>query len=89
LKNYFKRIFKASTENDSLGNAFRQKRMQLFNQCLESLEKPIRILDIGGNELFWTNAGYHNRKDVEITILNLPLLAMLPIYLLMPIKVLM
>lgn len=47
--------------------------MIFFKACLESLPKPIRILDVGGYEAFWVNAGFDKREDVEITILNLDL----------------
>ncbi len=35
------------------------------------LPKPVKILDIGGLESFWTNRGYGNDADFQITILNL------------------
>lgn len=66
-----KSIFSVSTDSQSMGNKFRQKRMQFFNQLLMDLPKPLSILDVGGNEQFWVNAGFHERHDIAITILNL------------------
>jgi hypothetical protein len=71
MAGFLKNIFSVSTDSQSLGNQFRQKRMQFFNELIGDLPRPIRILDVGGNEQFWVNAGYHRQLDVDITILNL------------------
>lgn len=56
----------------SLGNKFRNKRFQLFEDRLNELDlKIIKILDVGGTQSFWENRGYAGRDDVEITLLNL------------------
>ena len=68
---FFKRLFGVSTEPNSLGNKFRQKRMLFFREVINDLGRPLRILDVGGNEHFWVNAGFHEEPDVHITILNL------------------
>lgn len=54
----------------SLSHQFRQKRFQLFLSKLESLPKPISILDIGGTLAFWENMGF-SEEGVTITLLNL------------------
>jgi hypothetical protein len=64
-------IFRESTDPKSLGNSFRQQRMNFFKGLLTDLPKPLRILDLGGNQVFWVNAGFHDHPDYEITILNL------------------
>jgi len=71
MAGFLKSIFSVSTDSQSVGNQFRQKRMQFFNDLIDGLPRPLRILDVGGNEQFWVNAGYHEKKDIEITILNL------------------
>ena len=71
MRTFFKNIFGVSTEQESLGNKFRQKRMQFFKTSLKGLNRPLRILDVGGNEGFWVNAGFHTESDIQITILNL------------------
>ncbi len=65
--------FGVSTDGHTLGNQFRQKRMMFFKEQLEKLPKPVRILDVGGNEDFWVNAKLHNNQDIQIKILNLEL----------------
>ena len=68
LKSY---LFEASTNGKSLGNSFRQKRMLFFKSKISELKKPISILDVGGNEEFWENAGMVDNPDYQLTIANL------------------
>lgn len=64
-------LFDSSDKPQSWGNRFRNKRFEFLRKKLELLPKPVRILDIGGLESFWTNRGYINDHDYQITILNL------------------
>lgn len=64
-------IFKSSDDPQSWGNKFRNKRFEFLKEKLENMPKPVKILDIGGLESFWTNRGYGNNPDYQITILNL------------------
>jgi ubiquinone/menaquinone biosynthesis C-methylase UbiE len=54
-----------------IGSQFRRKRFQFFESRIKSFIKPVTILDIGGKVDFWVNENFHNRKDVQITLLNL------------------
>ena len=65
------KIFANSEDKDSLGNRFRNRRFNFFEQQIQKLKKPIRILDVGGLESFWVNRNYHLKNDVHITLLNL------------------
>ena len=65
------KIFASSEDPDSLGNRFRNRRFNFFEQQIQKLKKPIRILDVGGLESFWVNRNYHLKNDVQITLLNL------------------
>ena len=58
-------------KNDSLANTLRRKRFRLFNDFIDSLPKPLKIIDVGGTQLFWEQMNFLPGKDVEITILNL------------------
>jgi len=71
MKNIITWLFGVSTDRDSLGNQFRQKRMALFKEQLHTLPKPVNILDVGGAQAFWVNTGLHDTQDIHITILNL------------------
>jgi len=64
-------IFDSSDKPQSWGNQFRNKRFEFLREKLDALPKPVRILDIGGLESFWTNRGYGDNPDYQITILNL------------------
>jgi hypothetical protein len=66
-----KDIFDSSDNPKSWGNRFRSKRFEFLREKLDTLPKPVKILDIGGLESFWTNQGYGNNPDFQITILNL------------------
>lgn len=65
------KLFGYSEYKGSLGDKFRAKRFKFFETCLKQLEKPIRILDVGGSQSFWENRDYHKREDIHITLLNL------------------
>jgi len=54
----------------SLSHQFRQKRFRLFLSKIQSLPKPISILDIGGTPAFWERMGF-SEEGVTITLLNL------------------
>jgi len=50
---------------------FRRKRWAIFQDIVESLPRPIKILDVGGTARYWENHQLHNENGIEITILNL------------------
>lgn len=66
-----KSLFKDSRETGSIGDRFRAKRFQYFEHCLKRLDKPLKILDVGGAESYWINRGYDQQKELHITLLNL------------------
>lgn len=48
----------------------RRRRMAFFNGLLASVPRPLRILDVGGTEVFWETMGLAGASDVEIVLLN-------------------
>ncbi len=44
-------------EQNSLANRLRRKRFRLFLELLDGIEKPVKILDVGGTALFWEQMG--------------------------------
>lgn len=52
---------------------FRERRFRFFLQQLEKIgtQKPLKILDIGGTQLFWERMNFLHNKNVHITLLNL------------------
>ncbi|MDZ7776454.1 MAG: methyltransferase domain-containing protein [Bacteroidales bacterium] len=62
----------ANNRNDeSFANTLRRNRFSLFLDFIEDLPRPLKIIDVGGTQLFWEQMNFLPGKDVEITILNL------------------
>lgn len=55
---------------ESLSNQFRAKRFRYFLDLIEGLPKPVKILDIGGTQLFWERMKFTSPDDVYIILLN-------------------
>lgn len=49
----------------------RAQRFRVFEDLIDPLPRPIRILDLGGTNAFWERAGWTDRDDIRITSLNL------------------
>lgn len=49
----------------------RSRRFQLFEELVEPLPRPFRILDVGGTESFWERMGFLDGGTARVTILNL------------------
>jgi Methyltransferase domain len=60
-----------SDQATSFANRLRAKRFSRFEALAAGLPRPLRILDVGGTNVFWENRGWHERADVEILTLNL------------------
>jgi len=65
------RSLASSSEPASFANRLRTKRFRKFEGLTASLQRPFRILDVGGTNAFWENRGWHQRSDVQILTLNL------------------
>jgi hypothetical protein len=55
---------------DSLANRFRSRRFRQFKALVESMPKPLRIIDVGGTNEFWERRGWAGLPGVEITTVN-------------------
>lgn len=55
----------------SLATKLRRRRFELFRSLLESLPRPVRVLDVGGTELFWRRMEFVAESGVEVVLLNL------------------
>ncbi|MBC7946773.1 MAG: class I SAM-dependent methyltransferase [Chitinophagaceae bacterium] len=59
---------------NSVNQRFREKRFKFFLELLnrvKTTDRPIRILDIGGLEIYWERMNYLGTHDIHITLLNL------------------
>jgi hypothetical protein len=65
------------SEGKGLAFRFRQRRARLIKELIARLaasrSEPLRILDLGGTEMFWRALGYDflQETNVRITLLNL------------------
>jgi ubiquinone/menaquinone biosynthesis C-methylase UbiE len=55
----------------SLADRLRKKRFKLFLELIETMPRPLKIIDVGGTALFWERMGFTGQKDINITILNI------------------
>ena len=55
----------------SLAVQFRRRRFAFFQALLSHLERPVRILDVGGTETYWKTMELNAGDQVFITLLNL------------------
>jgi hypothetical protein len=60
-----------SSNRASLAARLRRKRFELFKSLIADLPRPVRILDVGGNEQFWERMDFCRADDASIVILNL------------------
>ena len=61
-------------DSDPLASRLRQKRFALFNSLIKPLFRLLRILDVGGTQVFWERVGFLEQPDVEIVLLNVSLI---------------
>ncbi|HII07127.1 MAG TPA: class I SAM-dependent methyltransferase [Methanotrichaceae archaeon] len=57
--------------DDSVIMKIRLKRIAFFKDLVSPLSKPVKIIDVGGTELFWEKMGLADDANYQITILNL------------------
>jgi hypothetical protein len=55
----------------SLAAKLRRKRAAFFEGLIAPLERPIRILDIGGTESYWKTMDFVSREHVTVVLLNI------------------
>lgn len=68
-----KSLLEMANANDtkSFSNKLRQERFKKFSENVETLPRPVKILDVGGTERFWQLRGWADLDDVNIVIINL------------------
>lgn len=61
------------TKQDSINQKFREKRFAFFRGLYDSIKSEcgIKILDIGGTEVYWERMNFPGDENVSITLLNL------------------
>ncbi|OJH38985.1 class I SAM-dependent methyltransferase [Cystobacter ferrugineus] len=56
--------------DSALSRNLRRKRFGLFRSLLDSLPRPLRILDVGGTQSFWEELGFSEKEQIEFVIFN-------------------
>jgi hypothetical protein len=56
---------------DSPARRMRRRRFELFGALLAPLPRPVRILDVGGTEVFWRTMGLADDPTVQIVTVNI------------------
>jgi SAM-dependent methyltransferase len=57
-------------EPTSLASHLRRKRFALFKGLLDTVPRPLRILDVGGTDAFWRNSDLLSDPGIGVTLLN-------------------
>jgi SAM-dependent methyltransferase len=55
----------------SMANAMRRRRFAFFVSLLEGVPRPLRILDVGGEQQFWNIMGRKHLEGIHVTLFNL------------------
>jgi hypothetical protein len=55
---------------DSFASKCRQRRLDFFFQLVQTLPKPIKILDVGGTMDYWQSAQNYDLSNIRIVLLN-------------------
>jgi len=63
--------FANNNDPQSWASRLRLKRSHRFAAMVESLPRPLRILDVGGTQTMWAALNLVDRPDIQITLLNI------------------
>jgi ubiquinone/menaquinone biosynthesis C-methylase UbiE len=66
LKKYYD-----NTRPDSLAARMRKKRLRLFQSLIETVPRPVKILDVGGTQQLWDYMELSGDTDINILLLNI------------------
>jgi hypothetical protein len=67
----FVRCSADNRDNASLAAKLRIRRFTFFKELLQAVPRPIRILDIGGTQVFWEVMDFTDEPGIHIVILGL------------------
>lgn len=56
---------------NTVSTALRQRRFERFRALVAPLPRPLKILDIGGEQLFWQLMEFHHPSECQVTLVNL------------------
>jgi hypothetical protein len=56
---------------NSVAGRLREKRWEVFRSLTASVERPMKILDVGGLQEVWEHIGFADQPNIHITLLNI------------------
>lgn len=65
------RRFVDNKDDSSIAAKLRRQRFAFFLTLVSELSTPLKILDVGGTEVFWEKRGFVHEAGVKVTLLNL------------------
>ena len=72
MMSQIKRLLDIDDPN-SLSARLRRQRFKFFKSLIQTVPRPIKLLDVGGTQQFWENMGFINETDIRFTLLNVHL----------------
>lgn len=57
-------------DENSLATRLRRNRFALFRDLLSTVPRPLTILDVGGEQVYWERMGLADSPDIRFVILN-------------------
>lgn len=66
----FKKIVD-NRQSDSYATQMRRRRFRHFQSLLDTVPRPLTILDVGGTQNFWERMGFVDEPGIRFTIVNL------------------
>lgn len=63
--------FYDNDQPDSLAAKMRKRRLRLFQSLIETVPRPMKILDVGGTQQLWDYMELTDKPDIEILLLNI------------------
>lgn len=58
-------------KGQTLATSMRRRRFAFFLSLLDRIDRPVKLLDVGGTQGFWELMGDKMLGDVQVTLLNL------------------
>lgn len=58
-------------DGQSFAGRMRQNRLGMFKQFIKDIPRPVRIVDVGGCEVYYKSMGFTDANEIDVTLVNL------------------
>ena len=55
---------------DTVASRLRQRRYEFFRSLATSVERPLKILDVGGTQTIWERIGFADQQDIHAALIQ-------------------